>query len=66
MYIRTFSFTLIEGRNRQIRQMANAIGCEVISLHRISFSGITLSGLSEGQWAELTAKERALIAATIK
>lgn len=54
-------FTLIEGRNRQIRRMAQAVGLEVLNLHRTSFGDITLAGLKEGEWAELTAQEMQLI-----
>ena len=54
-------FTLIEGRNRQIRKMAEAVGLQVVSLHRISFAGITLQGLHEGDWLELDNKEMDLI-----
>lgn len=53
--------TLTEGRNRQIRRMAEAVGLEVIDLHRISFCGISLKGLSEGNWIELDEKEMDMI-----
>lgn len=38
-----------------------AIGYEVVSLHRTSFCGITLSGLSSGNWKELSGKEIKII-----
>ena len=38
-----------------------AIGYEVISLHRTSFCGITLSGLSPDNWKELSAKELKIV-----
>ena len=34
--------TLVEGRNRQIRKMMEALGHAVIKLHRIEFMGIRL------------------------
>ena len=34
--------TLVEGRNRQIRKMMEALGYAVIKLHRIEFMGIQL------------------------
>ncbi len=46
-----------EGRNRQVRKMCSAIGHEVISLERISFSGIELEGLKPGSWRHLTREE---------
>ncbi len=52
---------LTEGRNRQIRKMVEAIGLEVESLHRVSFAGITLSGLSPDNWCELNQKEMEII-----
>jgi len=50
-------FTLVEGRNRQIRKMVESIGLKVASLHRTGFATITLRGLSEGNWAELDHRE---------
>lgn len=68
---RVLEITLIEGRNRQIRRMAEAVGLEVVRLHRTSFAGITLKGLTQGDWLELTPGEmvvvqRALAAAESK
>ena len=37
--------------------MVEAIGLTVVKLHRTSFGGISLKGVKEGDWAELTAKE---------
>jgi len=41
--------------------MCAALGYEVVNLHRTSFSGISLKGLSEGNWKELTEKEMKVI-----
>jgi len=51
---RTFSITLIEGRNRQIRRMCEALGASVRSLQRIRIMHITLGRLSVGQWRKLS------------
>ena len=48
---------LKEGRNRQIRRIANLIGHPVQDLQRISISNINLNGLLEGEWRELKRKE---------
>ena len=48
---------LKEGRNRQIRRIANLIGHPVQDLQRIAISNIKLNGLQEGQWRELAPKE---------
>eukprot|EP01041_Mallomonas_annulata_P007891 gene7891-16154_t len=59
-------FTLTEGRNRQIRRMAEAVELNVMNLHRTSFSGITLKGLSEGNWMELNEKEIGIIQTAVE
>ena len=48
---------LKEGRNRQIRKIANLIGHPVQDLQRISISNINLNGLEEGNWRELKTEE---------
>ena len=60
--------TLVEGRNRQIRKMMQALGCTVVRLHRIEFMGIHLEetrnseGLEgPGNWACLDAEEMKLV-----
>ena len=50
-----------EGRNRQVRRMLSAVGNEVIALKRIAFAGLTLDGVSRGQYRELTAEEIAML-----
>ena len=49
--------TLKEGRNRQIRRMAEATGIDVNKLKRVSFAGITIEKLRVGQYRELTDRE---------
>ena len=48
---------LKEGRNRQLRRIANRIGHPVQDLQRIAISNIKLNGLQEGEWRELARKE---------
>ena len=48
---------LKEGRNRQIRRMFELFGYNVEELERISFAGITASGLKPGAWRKLTDDE---------
>ena len=49
--------TLVEGRNRQIRRMLDALGYSVLELHRVEVMGVGLSGIKEGQWKELNRGE---------
>ena len=49
--------TIHEGRNRQVRRMFAAIGCDVKRLRRIKFANLTLEGLKVGKWRNLTAEE---------
>lgn len=60
--------TLIEGRNRQIRKMMQALGFRVVKLHRVEFMGIQLAlsssdnGLERpGDWAYLDEREMKLV-----
>lgn len=47
---RAFRIALREGRNRQIRRMAEALGFDVVTLHRERFMEISLEGLGPGEW----------------
>jgi pseudouridine synthase len=48
---------LREGRNRQIRRVADALGHPVLDLQRTAISSIDLGSLPEGHWRELTRSE---------
>ena len=49
--------TIHEGRNRQIRRMAEAAGLRPTRLKRIAEGGLCLGDLKPGQWRRLTEKE---------
>mmetsp|Transcript_7176 Transcript_7176/g.10511 ORF Transcript_7176/g.10511 Transcript_7176/m.10511 type:complete len:408 (+) Transcript_7176:728-1951(+) len=50
--------TLVEGRNRQIRKMMEALDLRVEELHRMHFMGLNLHPLERpGDWVHLDAKE---------
>jgi 23S rRNA pseudouridine2605 synthase len=49
--------TLTEGRNQQIRRMAEASGFTVMRLARLAFAGISAEDLRPGKWRPLTVDE---------
>ena len=49
--------TIHEGRNRQVRRMFTAIGCDVLALKRVKFAGLTLKGVKRGHYRPLTDEE---------
>jgi 23S rRNA pseudouridine2605 synthase len=53
----TILLTIHEGRNRQIRRMAEALGHEVVKLKRNIYAGLNLKGLRSGRWRNLRQKE---------
>lgn len=53
----TFSITLKQGLNRQIRRMCDALGYRVTKLRRIRFVNIELGDMKPGDWRYLTKQE---------
>ena len=53
--------TLVEGRNRQIRKMCEALGLEVARLKRIAIGPVRLGMLQQGKWRDLTPQEVAAL-----
>lgn len=51
------SFTLYEGRNRQIRRMCEQVALSITRLTRVAIGEITLNGLAIGAYRHLTAAE---------
>lgn len=49
--------TLTSGQNRIVRRMCEALGYEIQRLRRVSFAGLDLAGLGEGEWRLLAPKE---------
>jgi 23S rRNA pseudouridine2605 synthase len=48
---------LMEGRNRQVRRMLEAVGSKVLKLVRTAIGPIRIGDLPIGKWRELTAEE---------
>ncbi len=57
--------TLTEGKKRQVRRMTAAIGYPTLRLFRTSIGPITLEGLQEGEFTELTDVEMEALRASI-
>jgi 16S rRNA U516 pseudouridylate synthase RsuA-like enzyme len=53
----TLAITIREGRNRQVRNMCDAIGHPVTHLKRVAIGPLRDPKLKVGQWRELTAQE---------
>ena len=53
--------TIHEGRNRQVRRMFEAIGTPVVKLKRERFAFLDLTGLTPGEYRELTKHEVKLL-----
>lgn len=52
------SFTLREGKKRQIRRMCDMVGLKVVGLKRVRIGKVKLGNLPEGQWRYLAADEQ--------
>ncbi len=50
---KTIGIEIHEGRNRLVRRMLAACGCEVESLDRVSFGNLTAKGVRRGKWRRL-------------
>ena len=57
------SVHVLEGRNRQVRRMCEAVGHPVMKLLRVSLGPLTLGQLSRGQWRRLLPSEVAALEA---
>ncbi len=54
---RSFNIILVQGLNRQIRRMCEALGCNVTHLRRVRLMDLKLGGMRPGEWRELTEAE---------
>ena len=57
----TLKITLLEGRNRQIRRMCEAVGLQVVRLNRGSIGDLKLGTLPVGHTRALTEDEVAYL-----
>lgn len=63
---RSFNLILVQGLNRQIRRMCEALGYSVVKLKRVRINTIKLGNLAPGQWKELSEREVGELMASIK
>ena len=63
---RSFNLILVQGLNRQIRRMCEALGYTVTKLRRIRINNIRIGDLQPGQWRELTSAEVAALMDSIR
>jgi 23S rRNA pseudouridine2604 synthase len=54
---KVFRIILKQGMNRQIRRMCEHFGYEVTKLERVRIMNITVSGIAQGHWRDLTEDE---------
>ena len=54
---RSFNIILVQGLNRQIRRMCEALGANVTHLRRVRIMNLRQGRLQPGQWRDLTAEE---------
>lgn len=52
-----FRIILTQGLNLQIRRMCKALGYRVLRLERIRIMNISIEGIEQGQWRDLTQEE---------
>ncbi|MDE5909148.1 MAG: pseudouridine synthase [Lachnospiraceae bacterium] len=57
----TFKIILTQGVNRQIKRMAKEMGYHVVAIKRIRVMNVTLSGLTPGQYRQLSGTELQLL-----
>ena len=54
---RSFNIVLVQGLNRQIRRMCEALGYRVKKLRRVRIMNLTIGDMKPGQWRALTKAE---------
>lgn len=57
----TLKVTVMEGKKREVRYLAEKAGLHLLSLERIRIGGLKLGPLPHGSWRELSEKERQTI-----
>ena len=63
---RSFNIILIQGLNRQIRRMCEALGYNVRKLRRVRIMNIKLGNMQPGQWRDVTKEELSALMAELE
>jgi 23S rRNA pseudouridine2605 synthase len=62
-----FQVTILEGRNREVRRLWEAVGCTVSRLKRVRYGAAKLPrGLRAGAWAEISPQEHRVLRQDVK
>ncbi len=62
-----FQVTILEGRNREVRRLWEAVGCTVSRLKRVRYGAARLpKGLRVGAWSEVSAREHRVLREDVK
>lgn len=57
----TLKVIVKEGKKREVRVLVEKAGLEILELKRIRIGGLVLNTLAEGDWREMTEKDREII-----
>ncbi|MBP3409734.1 MAG: 23S rRNA pseudouridine synthase F, partial [Clostridia bacterium] len=63
---RSFNLVIVQGLNRQIRRMCEALGYTVQKLRRVRINTLRIGNLQPGQWRELSEGELHALLDSIK
>ncbi len=62
-----FQVTILEGRNREVRRLWEAVGCTVSRLKRVRYGAAKLpKGLRVGAWSEVSPREHRILREDVK
>ena len=63
---RSFNIILVQGLNRQIRRMCEALGANVTHLRRIRIMNLKLGNMRPGEWRDVTPDEMRALTAQLR
>lgn len=63
---RSFNIILVQGLNRQIRRMCEALGANVTHLRRIRIMNLKLGSMRPGEWRDVTPDEMRALTAQLR